>query len=55
MIRNRKFILFLVALVAIVALNIFGKDSASVVTLFGVYCAGNVGAKFSTNIQRHEN
>ena len=55
MIRNRKFILFLVSLVAIVALSIFGKDSASVVTLFGVYCAGNVGAKVSTNIQRHEN
>lgn len=55
MIKNRKFILFLVSLVAIVALSIFGKDSASVVTLFGVYCAGNVGAKVSANLKRHEN
>ena len=55
MIRNRKFILFLVALVAVVTLSIFGKDSASVVALFGVYCAGNVGAKVSANLKRNEN
>ena len=53
--RNRKFILFLVALAAVVTLSIFGKDSASVVTLFGVYCAGNVGAKVSANLKRNEN
>lgn len=54
MIKNRKFILFLVSLAAVVALSIFGKDTAAVVTLYGVYACGNVGAKFSTNIQRKE-
>lgn len=54
MIKNRKFILFLVALVAIIVLSILNKDTAAVVTLYGVYACGNVGAKFSTNIQRHE-
>lgn len=55
MIKNRKFILFLVALVAIVALSIFGKDTAAVVTLYGVYACGNVGAKVSANLKRNEN
>ena len=54
MIKNRKFILFLVSLAAVVVLSILNKDTATVVTLYGVYACGNVGAKFSTNIQRHE-
>lgn len=55
MIRNRKFILFLVALVAIVVLSILNKDTATVVTLYGVYACGNVGAKVSANLKRNEN
>ena len=55
MIKNRKFILFLVSLVAIVVLSILNKDTATVVTLYGVYACGNVGAKVSANLKRNEN
>ena len=55
MIKNRKFILFLVALGAVVALSIFNKDTAAIVTLYGVYACGNVGAKITTNLNRKEN
>lgn len=55
MIRNRKFILFLVALAAVVVLSILNKDTATVVTLYGVYACGNVGAKVSANLKRNEN
>ena len=55
MIRNRKFILFLVALAAVIVLSILNKDTATVVTLYGVYACGNVGAKVSANLKRNEN
>lgn len=55
MIKNRKFILFLVALAAIIVLSILNKDTATVVTLYGVYACGNVGAKVSANLKRNEN
>lgn len=55
MIRNRKVILFFVALVAVVVLSILNKDTAAVVTLYGVYACGNVGAKVSANLKRNEN
>ena len=55
MIRNRKFILFLVTLAAVIVLSILNKDTATVVTLYGVYACGNVGAKVSANLKRNEN
>ena len=55
MIKNRKFILFLVALAAVIVLSILNKDTATVVTLYGVYACGNVGAKVSANLKRNEN
>ena len=55
MIKNRKVILFFVALVAVVVLSILNKDTAAVVTLYGVYACGNVGAKVSANLKRNEN
>lgn len=55
MIKNRKFILFFVALAAVVALSIFNKDTAAVVTLYGVYACGNIGTKITTNLNRQEN
>ena len=51
---NRKFWLFLVALVVVTVLSFFDKDTASVITLFGVYCTGNVASKFSINTTRKE-
>ena len=54
MIKNRKFILFLVALAAVVVLSIFNKDTAAIVTLYGVYACGNVGAKATSNLTRTE-
>lgn len=51
---NRKFWLFLIALVVITLLSFFDKDTASVITLFGVYCTGNVASKFSVNTIRKE-
>lgn len=54
MLKNRKFWLFLIALVVVTLLSFFGKDTASVITLFGVYCTGNVASKFSVNTIRKE-
>ena len=39
---------------AVVVLSIMNKDTAAIVGLYGTYCAGNVGAKFSGNINRAE-
>ena len=47
---GRKFILFLVSLLAIIFLALFGKDPTQVVALFSVYCIGNVGSKISSYI-----
>ena len=49
MLKNRKFILFLISLAAVIVLSIFGKDPTAVIGLFSVYCVGNVSAKFATN------
>ena len=47
MVKNRKFWLFLISLAAIIVLSIFGKETASVIGLFSVYCVGNVSSKFA--------
>lgn len=52
--KNRKVVLFIVTMAAVVALSIFGKDTAAIVALYGTYCAGNVGAKFSGYLNRQE-
>lgn len=54
MFKSRKVILFLITLAVTVALSFFNKDTTSIITLFGVYCCGNVGAKFSTMSTRKE-
>lgn len=41
-------------MIAVVVLAIFNKDTAAIVALYGTYCAGNVGAKFSGQLNRHE-
>lgn len=41
-------------MVAVVTMAIFNKDTAAIVALYGTYCAGNVGAKFSGKLERHE-
>ena len=52
--KNRKVILFIVTLVAILVMSILNKDTASIVALYGTYCAGNIGAKFSGQLNRQE-
>lgn len=52
--KNRKVILFIITMIAVVTLSIFDKDTAAIVALYGTYCAGNVGAKFSNQINRSE-
>ena len=52
--KNRKVILFIVTMAAVVTLSILGKDTATIVALYGTYCAGNVGAKFSGHLNRQE-
>lgn len=54
MMKNRKFWLFLIALVVVTVLSILDRDTASVITLFGVYCTGNVASKFTVNTTRKE-
>ena len=54
MLKNRKFWLFLIALVVVTLLSFFGKETAAVITLFGVYCTGNVASKFTVNTTRKE-
>ena len=55
MVKNRKVILFIITLIAVIVLAILAKDTAAIVALYGTYCAGNVGAKFSSNVHRIEN
>lgn len=52
---GRKVWLFLLTLVVVGVLSFFNKDTASIVALFGTYCAGNVGSHFSNSIKRSEN
>lgn len=54
MFKSRKLVLFLITLAAVITLSFFSKDTAAVVTLYGAYCCGNVGAKFSSTMQRKE-
>ena len=54
MVKNRKLILFLISLVAIIVLSILGKETAAIITLYGVYCTGNVASKFSVTTTRKE-
>jgi hypothetical protein len=52
--KSRKVILFIVTLIAVIVLAILSKDTAAIVALYGTYCAGNVGAKFSGQVHRYE-
>ena len=52
--KNRKVILFFVTMVAVVVLAILNKEKEDIVALYGTYSDGNVGAKFSGNINRKE-
>lgn len=46
---GRKFWAFIIALLTITVCAIFNIDvSIGVSTLFGIYCAGNVGTKMAT-------
>ena len=52
--QNRKLWLFLISLVVVAVLSFFGKDTAAIITLYGVYCTGNVASKFSVTTTRKE-
>ena len=54
MIKNRKLLLFLISLVVVAVLSFFGKETAAIITLYGVYCTGNVASKFSVTTTRKE-
>ena len=46
--RERKFIAFIISLVAICVCAFLNLDvSMGIGTILGIYCAGNVSAKFS--------
>ena len=46
--RERKFIAFIISLVAICVCSFLKLDvSTGIGTIFGIYCAGNVSAKFA--------
>lgn len=44
--KNRKIILFLISLIAVSVLSFLSKDYAGIVTLYAIYCTGNVTQKF---------
>lgn len=52
--KSRKVTLFIMTLIAVIVLAILAKDTAAIVALYGTYCAGNVGAKFSGKLYRDE-
>ena len=54
MIKNRKLLLFLISLVVVAVLSFFGKETAGIITLYGVDCTGNVASKFSVTTTRKE-
>lgn len=54
-ITNRKLLTFFISLAAIIVLSFFGKETAAVIGLFSIYCAGNVATKFSTKNYSIEN
>lgn len=43
----RKIFVFLISLVVITILLFNDKDVSGIVTLFGIFCGANVGAKFT--------
>lgn len=46
--KNRKAVLYIVSVIAMLVAAKLGLDiSTNIVALYGVYCVGNVGAKFS--------
>lgn len=45
--KNRKFVLFLVALAVIAILSFFNKETMSVVALYSAYAATNAASKFA--------
>ena len=46
--KNRKAVLYIVSVIAMLVAAKMGLDiSTNIVALYGVYCVGNVGAKFS--------
>ena len=52
--KNRKLLTFFISLAAVIVLSIFGKETAAIITLYGVYCSGNVASKFSVTTTRKE-
>ena len=52
--KNRKLLTFFISLAAVIVLSIFGKETAAIITLYGVYCTGNVASKFSVTTTRKE-
>ena len=53
--KQRKVVLFIISLAAIVLLNFFEKDgSSAIVTLTGLYFGANVGAKLTNTNNRGE-
>lgn len=49
MLKSRKVVLFLISMILVATLAYFNKDYAGIVTLYGLYCTGNVAQKFKTN------
>lgn len=49
--KSRKVILFLITLAVVSVLLVFGKDVGAIVTLYGVYAAGNVGTHYTNKIE----
>lgn len=55
MIKNRKWWAFIISLVAICVCAAFNLDvSIGIGTIFGIYCAGNVGAKLANKNKKTE-
>ena len=54
--KNRKFTVFVISVIAIMILNFFGKDgSNSITTLAIALFAANVSQKFSNNNNNNQN
>ena len=48
--KNRKFTVFVISVIAIMILNFFNKDGSSAITTLAIALfAANVGQKFSNN------
>lgn len=53
---SRKFIAFILCLIALIVLGIFDKDtnSTAIITLFGLYVTGNVAQKATAKEVAHD-